>query len=109
MIICKECGNKFKLKLYKSKVTCDYCNVIIDFSKIKRVTRVRHLVRVIDVVARTVLLFIAVSLPRWFPWPQILLIGSLFVVIVWALEMLVFRPTARRVIAKMYNNYDVEL
>jgi len=116
MIICEECGNKYKLKLFKlfkREVECPYCDATIDFSSIKRVNRVRLLLKTIYMVAyfvilAVVMLLYTVLLYRWFPLPQRLLIGLLLWGIIVVIDAFVLRSIARRVIAKAYNNRDRE-
>ena len=108
MILCKECGKRFEFSFFESDIECLYCDTIIAFEELKKINRVRRLLRIIYAIIGGVFVSIVVLLSHVIPWPLWPFAALFFLTFIFLLDKFAFRPMACRIIAKIYENYDVE-
>ena len=51
MVTCRECNEKFKIKLKRYKAKCPYCNDIVDFSDMENICLFVDMVFIVSFVA----------------------------------------------------------
>ena len=111
MIICKRCEYKYWLNISKRESRCPQCDLAIDFGKFKRVNRARLLLKTLCEVVYGVFFSVIMSLYHWMIYngpalPQRFLIGLFLATIAVLISNLALRPTARRIVLRMYYAHE---